>query len=95
MSQLQLNKVEGANPAQKEIAQMLNGKVIVRLVSQLSFIGDVCPREDGFNENRGLTIKPSDKSNLKIWIPYDEIDNVILPNATILKGEMIKNGCGL
>ncbi|MCL6590261.1 MAG: hypothetical protein K6U80_09940 [Firmicutes bacterium] len=74
---------------------MLEKKVIVRLISNLSYAGDVCQGKEGFNESSGLTIKPSDKSNLKIWIPYNEIDSVILPDRKLLKGEEIKNGCGL
>jgi hypothetical protein len=68
-------------------------RVIVRTISNLSYAGEIC-----INKNiseKGLLIKPSPKSNIKVWIPTDEIQCIIKMNGNVLEREAVLNECKL
>lgn len=58
--------------------------MIVRMNSNLSFAGEGA----GYNLDgaAGVLLKPSEKSELKIWCPKDEIQEIILPTGKVIKG---------
>ena len=64
-------------------------KIIVRTISNLSFAGAVCSKNIG-NDEVGLLLKLSDESNVKVWIPRDEIESIIEKNGVVTNGDNIK-----
>lgn len=72
---------------------MKNERVIVRTITNLSYAGEIC---DGLKEyGDGLVIKPSEKSEIKIWFPVDEIQTIIKMDGNIIEGEAVKDECRL
>lgn len=43
---------------------------------------------EGFVEE-GILIKPSKKTDMYVWIPLEEISQIVFPNAEILEAEKI------
>ncbi len=62
----------------------LDKRIIVRTTANLSFTGERCEVEN--NEGTGILIKPSPKSNIKIWVPLAEISSIIFPNGKQING---------
>ena len=59
-------------------------RVIVRATNNLSFAGEIIK---DINVSNGILLKPSQRSEIKIWFPKSEIECVIYPNGKIQKGE--------
>lgn len=59
-------------------------RVIVRATNNLSFSGEIIEFKDVSN---GILLKPSDRSQIKIWFPVSEIECVIYPDGKVTKGE--------
>lgn len=60
-------------------------RVIIRTTSNLSFSGTIA--KDSVNGLTGVMLKPSSKSNLSIFCPYNEINCIVLPDGDIIKGD--------
>lgn len=71
---------------------MNDERVIVRTVTNLSYAGQICKN---VIESQGLMIKPSPKSDIKIWFPIQEIECIIKMNGNVIKGEELENECRL
>lgn len=64
----------------------MDKRVIVRTTSNLSFSGEKCPlgaRQKG----KGILLKTSPKSEIKVWIPSQEISCLILPGGEVIPGK--------
>lgn len=59
-------------------------RVIVRATNNLSFAGEIVKDT---NVSNGILLKPSKRSEIKIWFPKSEIECVIYPNGEVKKGE--------
>ncbi|WP_163192177.1 hypothetical protein [Clostridium thermarum] len=68
-------------------------RVILRTISNLSFAGEICATELE-NEGKGVLIKTSPKSEIKIWCPENEIQSIIFKSGKILQGDELKNELG-
>ena len=55
----------------------------------MSFAGEISLGSLG-GEEKGVIIKPSLKSDIKIWCPMQEIKCLILPNGNIVEKELEK-----
>jgi len=66
----------------------MKNKAVVVNVLEIALAGELCY---GKLIDNGLIIKLSDKSNIKMWIPVDEISKIILADATEVSGENILN----
>ena len=63
-------------------------RVIIRTTSNISYIGKIC-NNDLVNED-GFLIKTNPNLNMKIWIPLEEITNII-DNSRIYTAKEYKN----
>lgn len=72
---------------------MQSERIIVRTKTNLSYAGAVCNRNYG--EAAGILIKPSPKSNIKVWFPIDEIQCIIKMDGVVVEGEELRHECGL
>lgn len=68
-------------------------KIILRTNSSLSFAGRVVGVELGKEE--GVLLQPSEKSEVKIWCPKNEIQMIIMPDGREETMEAMKNEFGL
>ncbi|TGY89436.1 hypothetical protein E5329_25045 [Petralouisia muris] len=59
-------------------------RVVIRAKSSLSFAGEI---KKYTNDSKGILLKPSERSEIKIWFPMDEIECIIYPNGEVKKGE--------
>lgn len=64
---------------------MKNKAVIVNIL-EVGIAGELCY---GKLVDKGIVIKLSDKSNIKMWFPVSEILKIILPDATEVSGTNI------
>ncbi|HEY9059130.1 MAG TPA: hypothetical protein VIO64_01315 [Pseudobacteroides sp.] len=69
----------------------MTNRLILRTTSNLSFAGEICKNEKLEGEN-GILIKPSEKSEIKVWCPLEEVKCIILPNGQMIEGEELRNG---
>lgn len=72
---------------------MLSERIIVRTKTNLSYAGEICKRLN--TDEDGITIKPSKKSDIKIWFPMNEVQCLIKMNGNVVEGEELINECGL
>lgn len=66
----------------------MKNKAVVVLTTEISFAGELI---GGALINMGILFKPSDKSNIKMWFPIDEIKKIVLPDATEVINDNILN----
>jgi hypothetical protein len=67
---------------------LMNERILIRTITNLSYVGErVDIKADEFK--KGILLKPSPDSNIKIWFPEEEIDCIIHPNGEVQKGEKI------
>lgn len=71
----------------KKDGYMKNKAVIVN-ISEIGIAGELCC---GKLVDNGIVIKLSDKSNIKMWVPVEEIAKIILLDATEVSGMNIPN----
>ncbi len=64
----------------------MNYKAVLKTISDLSFAGEFCYGK--FIDN-GIVLKPSPKSEFKIWCPIEEVKCIILPDGRVVEGEAI------
>lgn len=64
----------------------MDKRVIVRTTSNLSFSGENCALEAA-QKAKGILLKTSPKSEIKVWIPAQEINCVILPGGQVIPGK--------
>ncbi|HOV26304.1 MAG TPA: hypothetical protein PK566_08095 [Pseudobacteroides sp.] len=64
----------------------MKNRVILRTISNLSFAGTLS-KDVSLENTQGVTLKMSDASQMRIWLPYDEIECVLLPNGQRISGE--------
>lgn len=62
-------------------------KKLVRLKSTLSFCGRI--ERSIIDEKKGFYIKPSDNSEVRVWIPLDEVDLLFHGDGSVVKGDEI------
>jgi hypothetical protein len=67
----------------------MKNRIILRTISSVSFAGSVLKGLSAMGE-KGVTLKPSDKSNIRIWCPLEEIESIILPNGEVIKEDFEK-----
>jgi hypothetical protein len=71
-------------------------RCLLRTITSISFAG-VIFKDITIEKMKGIMMKMSDESNIRIWCPYNEIESIILPNGKIInKGELnnfLKNMC--
>ena len=70
----------------------MSERMVIRTTSHLSYAGEICRNEwkEGY-----FLIKPSEKSNIKIWFPVDEVECIIKLDGTVLEKEMLTDECRL
>ena len=61
----------------------MENRAIIRMKNNISFAGQM--QENEYNQKPGVLIKPSDESEMIIWIPEQEINCVFLPNGDVRK----------
>lgn len=66
---------------------MIDKKIILRVVSNLSFTGEVISVKN--NNEEGIFLKPSEESEIKIWCPKNEIKAIILPDGREVSMEVM------
>lgn len=66
----------------------MKNKAIVTNLIDISYGAEICY---GKFIDSGLVIRPSEKSNIKIWIPKEEIKRIILPDSRVIEGAEIDN----
>ena len=71
---------------------MTQERIIVRTTQNLSYAGMICKKN---SEEEGILIQPSERSNIKVWVPLDEISCIIKINGTIIEGEGLRDECRL
>lgn len=64
-----------------------NAQVLIKSKANLSFAGTVLKYEKSECGTLYLVIKPSKRSMLLIYIPFDEIESVYLINGNVIVGE--------
>jgi hypothetical protein len=66
----------------------MKNKAVIINVLEISYAGELC-----FGEiiDSGIVLKPSDKSNVMIWFPINEIIKIVLPDATEVVGDDVYN----
>ena len=71
----------------------MDKKIILRNIFSLSFAGEVVAVElDG---KEGVLLKPSDRSEMKIWCPKEEIKLILMPDGRETTVEVMKNEFGI
>lgn len=73
---------------------MVNDRIVLRTASNLSFVGEVCASKLNDGE-KGILLKPSRNSGVKIWCPEQEVQCIILKDGQVLEGDDLKNELGL
>lgn len=68
-------------------------RIILRTISNLSFAGEICAKQLE-NEGKGILLKPSPNSEVKIWCPEKELQCIIFKSGKILEGDELKNELG-
>lgn len=71
----------------------MSERVLLRTISNLSFAGEIC--SNILDGEKGILLKPSPNSNIKIWCPQNEIQNLIMKNGKMIKGDELENEIGL
>lgn len=71
----------------------MKSRIILRTVSNLSFAGEVTNNKLD-NDEKGILLKTSPNSNIKIWCPVEEIKSIIMPTGKILEGDELRNEFG-
>jgi len=66
-------------------------RIIIRTSSNLSFAGELIDMDEKVF-GKGLLLKLSLNSEIKMWFPNNEIDCVIYPDGVVQKGDEIKYG---
>lgn len=66
----------------------MKNKVVIVLNIEVSFAGEILKGE--FIEG-GIVFKQSDKSNIKMWIPTEEIKKIVFPDSTEISNKEIEN----
>lgn len=67
-------------------------KIILRINSNLSYAGKVVAVQ--LENEEGILLQPSDKSEVKIWCPKREIQMIIMPDGREETMEAMKNEFG-
>lgn len=67
----------------------MDNRMIVRTISNLSFSGEKCAHAGQHTPN-GILLKTSPKSDIKIWIPAQEVKCIILPSGEEIQGKDFK-----
>lgn len=68
----------------------MNKRMIVRTISNLSFAGERVTNKI-IAEEKGILLKTSPNSNIKIWFPIDEIESIIYPDGRLIqKGSIVE-----
>ena len=67
-------------------------KIVVRSKSDITFIGERCLQNNP-GKNIGVLVKPSKRSEIKIWYPIDEIREIILSDMTVITGHKLLEFC--
>ena len=66
----------------------MNNKAVLKTISDLSFAGEFCY---GKFVNNGIVLKPSPKSEFKIWCPIKEVKCIILPDGRVVEEDSIRD----
>ncbi len=66
----------------------MKNKAVIVNVLEISYAGQL---QFGDIIDSGIVLKPSDKSNVMIWFPVNEILKIVLPDATEVVGDDIYN----
>lgn len=64
----------------------MNNKAVLKTISDLSYAGEFCY---GRFVKDGIVLKPSPKSEFKIWCPVKEVKCIILPDGKVIEGDAI------
>lgn len=62
----------------------MKNKVVLVDKNEIAIAGKICSNE--LVEN-GIIVQPSDKSNIRYWFSLNEINKIILPNASEINQE--------
>lgn len=65
-------------------------RCLLRTMSSISFTG-VLFKDIIIDDIKGVMIKMSEKSNVRIWCPYDEIESIIFPDGKVLNKSEFSN----
>ncbi|HHW22963.1 MAG TPA: hypothetical protein GXX26_08805 [Clostridiaceae bacterium] len=68
--------------------ERMENRIIVRTVSNLSFAGERVTNNI-IAEEKGILLKTSPISNIRIWFPAEEIESIIYPDGRIVHGDSI------
>lgn len=63
---------------------------VLRTTTSLSFAG-VISKDITVEEKRGIVVKMSDESEIRIWCPYNEVECIILPDGKVIGGDELDN----
>ncbi len=66
----------------------MNNRMIIRTVSNLSFAGERV-QNNLIADEKGILLKTSPNSNIKIWFPVEEIGSIIYPDGRFVRRDMI------
>lgn len=66
----------------------MKNKAVIVTITEISFAGEILYGEF---KNDGIIFRLSDKSGIRIWIPLNEIDRIVLPDMSQLKGDELRN----
>lgn len=58
-------------------------RCLLRTISNISFAG-ILFKDITIEGTKGVMIKMSDESNIRMWCPYNEVESIIFPDGKIL-----------
>lgn len=64
----------------------MKDRVVLRTISNLSFAGTLS-KDVNLDNTLGVALTMSDKSKMKVWLPYEEIECVLFPDGQRISGE--------
>lgn len=62
-------------------------RIVLRTTSNLSYAGKIYAKS--YEGQKGIVLKPSDRSEIKVWVPKNEISCIITIGGNIIEGRML------
>lgn len=66
----------------------MKNKVVIVNCKEIAFAGTIC---SGPETEDGIILKPSEKSDILMWFPINEIEKIVFPDASAVEGENLNN----
>lgn len=63
---------------------------LLRTTTSLSFAG-VISKNITIEKKKGIVVKLSDESDIRIWCPYNEVECIILPDGKVIGRNELDN----